>query len=372
MSPAQRILLAGGGPAAIETALALRELAGDRVDLALIAPEQDMIVRAYEVLAPFQEGRERRYPLARVAADLHAELIRDTLAGVEPSERSVSLQSGADRGYDALVIAVGARFLDTVGGAIPFRGARDAARLRSLLMESHAGAHRSVAFIVPGGHSWPLPLYELALQTSAWLTERGVTGMPLTIVTTEHKPLSEFGAAASSEVAAILDAHGVRFVTGHAVRQEPGRLLLAGGAELDADLSVALIRLGGPQIPGLPSDAEGFLAVDELGRVIGVQRIYAAGDATSFPIKQGGLATQQADVIAAGLASQAGVAAEVQPFRPVLRAVLYGGRETRYLEAELGAGREPTSRASAEPLWPESSKLVGRYLAPYLDRLAAS
>ncbi len=372
------VVIAGGGPAAVETALALRELAGANVRLELIAPEPELVLRAYEVMAPFCEGHEHRYPLSQIASDLDLDVIRARLTAVRPAERLVECDAGAPRAYDELVVAVGARHLDTVAGAIPYRGAQDASTLKALLAESQSGRHRRLAFIVPSGSTWPLPLYELALHTSAWLAERNVSGMPLTIVSPERAPLEGFGAAASQEVVALLDRHGVAFLSEHAVRLREGHLLLSGGGELEIDLAIALPRLRGPALPGLPGDEDGFIRVDARGRVEGVERCFAAGDASTFPIKQGGLATQLADVIAELVAAELGVRpGEPEPghspspdFRPVLRAVLFAGAERRYLEAELGEALEQTSRVSATPLWPGSSKLVGgRHLGSYLDRL---
>jgi sulfide:quinone oxidoreductase len=369
MAQAQRVLVAGGGPAAVEFVLALRELAPGRVAPELIAPTSELVVRAYEILAPFHEGREHRYRLDQIGADLGVTLTRDAVASVDPDAHTVSLRSGGERAYDALVVAVGAHAAGTVAGAIPFRGAEDASKLKELLLESHSGRHRSVAFVIPSGHTWPLPLYELALHTSAWLSDREITGVPLMLVTPEPAPLAVFGSRVSDEVSALLHAHGVDFLTAHAVRHDDGSLLLTGGRELDIDLAIAMMRLGGPHLHGLPCDGEGFLPTDDHGRVIGVDDVYAAGDATTFPVKQGGLATQQADAIAELIAATLG--AEFEPRRsvPVLQAVLYGGHEKRYLRAQLGVALESSSQASLEPLWPESSKLVGRYLAPYLDSL---
>jgi sulfide:quinone oxidoreductase len=369
MADQQRVVIAGAGPAAIESALALRELAGDRAKLELISPGPELVVRAYEVLSPFHEGREHRYPLARVAADLNLELVRDALAGVDPARRQIALRQGAKRDYDHLIVATGARHADTLAGAIPFRGTQDAARLKSLLVETHSGRHHSVAFVVPGGYTWPLPLYELALHTSAWLAERQVHSVPLTLVSPERAPLATFGARVSEEVASVLDAHRIKFVNAQAVRFQDERLLLAGNRELDIGIAVAMARLAGPRIDGLPSDEEGFLPVDEQGRVRGIEHVFAAGDVTSYPVKQGGLATQQADTIAEALAGELGAPVQSAGFRPLLCAVLYGGRDTRYLRAELGDALEESSTVSESPLWPESSKLVGRYLAPYLDAL---
>jgi sulfide:quinone oxidoreductase len=363
------VAVAGGGPAAIEAVLALRELAGDSVQIELIAPESELVVRAYEVSAPFHEGHEHRYPLERIAADFDLHLVRDRLVEVDACARTASLGSGAARRYDALVVAVGARHTDPLAGTIPFRGARDANKLKALLSESRSGRRRTIAFVIPGGHTWPIPVYELALNTSAWLRDRGVAGVPLAVISPEREPLAAFGSRASREVAALLNAHGVQFISGHAVRLDRGRLLLAGGRELDVDVAIGLTRLRGPAIHGLPSDDEGFVPVDELGRVEGVDHVFAAGDATTFPIKQGGLATQQADAIAASVAAALGAPVPEQQSRPVLRAVLFAGAERRYLYAELGENLNETSKASATPLWPDHSKVVGLYLAPYLNRL---
>jgi sulfide:quinone oxidoreductase len=212
-------------------------------------------------------------------------------------------------------------------------------------------------------------LYEVALHTSDWLRSRGVTGTPLSLVSPERAPLALFGTPVSEEVAALLDANRIEFVTGHALRLHAGRLVLAGGGELGAQTAISLPRLSGPRIPGLPHNRDGYLSIDEFGRVVGVERVFAAGDATAYPVKQGGIATQHSDVIAAVLAAELGVPGAVSEFRPVLRAVLMGGREPRYLYAELGERLQQTSRASLEPLWPASSKLLGRYLSPYLESL---
>jgi sulfide:quinone oxidoreductase len=153
------------------------------------------------------------------------------------------------------------------------------------------------------------------------------------------------------------------------IRHEPGKLLLSGGQKLDVGLAIAMTRLSGPAISGLPRDADGYIPVDVNGGVVGVEDVYAAGDATTYPVKQGGLATQQADAIAALIATRLGADVESSPRGLLLRAVLFGGREKRYLRAQLGDQLEASSQASSSPLWPDSNKLIGRYLTPYLDSL---
>jgi sulfide:quinone oxidoreductase len=98
--------------------------------------------------------------------------------------------------------------------------------------------------------------------------------------------------------------------------------------------------------------------------------VYTAGDGADFPVKQGGLACQQADAIAAQLAAQAGAPVEPRPFRPVLRGKLLTGQGSRYLRHGL-AGGAGGGQASDLALWFPPTKVSGRYLSQWLPRFAA-
>src|SRR6185437_11061070 len=104
-----------------------------------------------------------------------------------------------------------------------------------------------------------------------------------------------------------------------------------------------------PRVQGLPSDARGFLPVDRHGRVSGVADVYAAGDATSLPIKQGGLACQQADAAAETIAARAGAAIEPQPYRALLQGVLLTERDTTLMRRDTGEATDED--ASPPALW---------------------
>jgi sulfide:quinone oxidoreductase len=101
--------------------------------------------------------------------------------------------------------------------------------------------------------------------------------------------------------------------------------------------------------------------------VPGLPGVFAAGDATSFPVKQGGLAAQQADAVAETIAASMGVEIDPQPFRPVLRGVLLTGGSPRYLRSEITGGMGEDSTISKRVLWWPPNKLAGRFLAPYLS-----
>lgn len=196
--------------------------------------------------------------------------------------------------------------------------------------------------------------------------------MELTIATPEARPLEVFGGPASAEVAAVLAAAGVAFRGGVAPRDViDGALELGGDERLPADLAIALPRLDGPAVAGLPCDARGFVDVDGHGRVLAVDDVFAIGDMTSLPVKQGGLAAQQAVVAASAIAFAAGADVEPEPYEPVLRALLLTGETPRWLRSERGESEIVEGDA---PWWPPH-KIATRYLAPYLGgegRIAAT
>jgi sulfide:quinone oxidoreductase len=361
-----RVVIAGGGVAALEAALALRRLAEERVSVDLVAPEPRFWYRPLAVVESFGAGRLHGLDLAELADECGALFVVDELASVDPDAHVARTTNGAELGYDALLVATGARPVATIPGAIPFRGPADVEAFSALLAELRAGSLQRVAFVVPGGVAWPLPLYELALQTAS-----AVAGVEITFVTHEDEPLGVFGSAASAAVAELLERRGIALRTGtYAVAFEHGTLVVAPDDAIDADAVVALPRLTGVPIDGLPRDTHGFVPTDSSGRVRGLDDVFAAGDAVAFPVKQGGIAAQQADAAAEAIAAAAGAPIEPEPFRPVLRGLLLTGGAPTYMRAELAGGTGDTSVAAGETLWWPPGKIVGRYLAPFLAERA--
>jgi sulfide:quinone oxidoreductase len=360
-----RVLIAGGGVAGIETLLALRVLAENQVALELLAPEPAFVYRPLAVAETFGLGEEHRFELSRIAADQGAGLHADGLASVEPARHVARTSSGAEIGYDALVVARGAQPRDAVSGAITFAGARDIDAVQAAVAEAEDGAIAQLVFAAPGGVSWPLPLYELALMTAARLRRAGSRAR-ISVVTAEDSPLDIFGTTASESVSQLLADAGIDVIAGeYPASFQDGELHLVPDRVLKADRVIALPWLEGPRIPGLPHDQHGFIPVDRYGAVTGVADVYAVGDVANFPIKQGGLAAQQADSVAEVIAARAGVDVRPQPFRPMLRGMLLTGGQPEYLRAEPTGGRGE-SVASDGALWWPPSKIAGRYLAPYL------
>jgi sulfide:quinone oxidoreductase len=180
--------------------------------------------------------------------------------------------------------------------------------------------------------------------------------------------LGLFGTQATVAVRHDLEEAGVQAETGVYVAEDaqtPGRLVLHPGERtLDAERVVALPRAVGPGLPGLPANARGFIPTDLHGRVPDVDAVWAAGDAIAFPVKQGGLASQQADAAAESIAAHAGAELEPRPYRPVLRGMMLTGRGKAWMRHQPVGGGEGTAVRRA--LWWPPTKIAGRYLSPYL------
>jgi sulfide:quinone oxidoreductase len=361
-----RVVIAGGGVAALETVLALRSLARDLVDVEVVAAEPRFWYRPLATAEPFAAGRAQCFELADIAESVGAGFTLGRLSSVDADARLARTAQGAELDFEALVVACGAQSRPVLANASIFRGPADSDGVRRLLAEAEEGDVGSIAFAVPAGTSWPLPLYELALQTATYLERRG-PHVRLMLVTPEQEPLSLFGATASETVRELLRERGVELYAGrYPVRYVRGTLELAPRAALVADRVVSLPRLEGPQILGLPQDANGFIATDLSGRVYGLTNVYAAGDITRFPIKQGGIAAEQADAVAEVIAAQAGASVTPHRFQPVLRAILLTGGRPLYLRHAPHGGGGDTSMVAEEPLWWPPAKIAGRYLAPFL------
>jgi sulfide:quinone oxidoreductase len=359
------VLIVGGGPAALEAALALHRLAGEQVRTILLAPESNLTYRPMSVLAPFAAGGAPVYPMEQMAADAGFTHLRGRLARVDAAAHTVTTVAGEQIGYDALLIASGARPVEPFPAATAFTGSlSDQERLHGIVQDVEEGYLHRIAFVVPSGASWPLPLYELALMLAERAFQMGAHA-ELHLVTPEHAPLDIFGPDASREVAALLDAAEIKLHTAATPEIiQRGRLeVRPGGPVLDVERIVSLPRLAGPAIEGLPANPGGFLVTDEHARVQGVPDVYAAGDVTAFAIKQGGIACQQADAAAAHIAARAGAEIEPAPFAPVLRGMLLTEMWSRYMR------REEASEVAARALWWPPTKIAGRELAGYLEGL---
>lgn len=361
------VLIAGGGVAALETALALRDLAADRVSMTVVAPNSEFVYRPMVVVEPFAYTPAQRYPLAPMVAEIGAELVTDEVGWVDPAEQVAHAASGAQMPYDALMLALGAVARPRYEHALTIDDRRLDETLEGLLQDIEGGYTHSLAFVSPGRMPWQLPVYELALMTAGRAYDMGVE-LETTIVTPEDSPLAIFGQAASSAVAGVLERAHIKAITSaYAEVPRAGEVVInPGDRHLRVDRIVALPELYGPPLRGIPLGEHGFIRVNQFGQVPEVGPVFAAGDALDFPIKHGGLASQQADVAAQSIAALAGAEVTPEPFMPVIHGKLLTGEAPLYLTARITGGQGFSSEITDAPTWEAGAKIAARYLAPFL------
>jgi sulfide:quinone oxidoreductase len=371
------VLIVGGGVAGLEAALALRELGGGRIVTTMIAPNPEFVYRPMSVREPFGYAEARRYPLDELARDIGVELLVDSFKWLDPERSVLHTEAGEQLSYDAVLLALGARLYARFDHALTIDDARLDELLHGLIQDIEGGYVQSLALVAPGRMGWPLPIYELALMTAARAQDMNIE-LAITIATPEDAPLAIFGRGASDGVRQLLEDNGIVTITSaHCEVPEPGHVAINPGARhLEADRIVAMPELHGPSVPGVPGGpVGGFIPVDVHCKVPGIDRVWAAGDATDFAIKHGGIAAQQADVAAQAIAALAGVAPAPAPFHPVIHGILLTGGRPRYLSAHVTGGHGSSSEITEAPTWSPATKIAAKYLAPYLekhDRLARS
>lgn len=371
----EHVVICGGGVAALEAAGALREYAGDRVTLTLVAPDKEFVYRPLAPASAFGYPDPPRVPLHQIADRVGATLIADRVAWIDRAEGVVHTAAGAGADYDALIVCVGAGARVVYEHALSIDG-RATSELDALIAEIRTGEVERVAFVAHDRPSWTLPLYEAALMSATLAAEAG-HAPKLTIVTPEPRPLAVFGEQASREMERLLTKLGLDLIT-DARAEVPDRHQVVirpasggGGVEHDprrrVDRVVALPELVGPHLRGLPCADNGFIPTDHYGRVRGQERVFAAGDATDFAVKHGGLAAQQADVVARGVAALAGAPVTRRPFHPKLEGLLLTGGVPRSFSAWLIGGHAFGSEMLAS--WPRAAqpKIAAAHLNELLD-----
>lgn len=352
-----RVVIAGGGIAGLEAALGLRALAPEGTEITVVAPATELL---HQTLgdAHLRLGGVDRHALDRVCAQVPAEFVQGVVASVDPDARTATLGDGTTLAYDALLVAIGARRVMSLDHAVLFGSSLDAPAVNEQLALIEAGRAHRLAIVVPPAAAWTLPAYDVALRAVE-------AGGEAVVITPEDRPAVVFGAAAEA-VRSTLDEAGVAIHHGRAVDIEPGVVVLDDDERVAADGIVALPWIRGPRTPGLPHDTEGFLPIDPWAKVDGVDHVYGAGDGTSFPVRQGGIAAQQAAVAAVSIARVLGADLEPQPLSAVVRGVLPTADGTLWLEHDLKSG---TSRASHDPLWDPPHRIAGIRLPALLDAL---
>ncbi len=361
------VVIAGGGIAGLEAVLALRHLTGSHLRITLVSSEPEFTYLPQLVEEPFTMQPALRRDLRAAMSELDVEFVLGRVAGVDGSGHRLLVDGREPIGYDQLIVCMGGKRTSAYEGVPTLHGAQMGIdSIDSLLRESAASESPRLVLIVPPGVTWSLPIYEFAFMARRRAEELGVR-VAIDVYTPEPAPLAVFGVEGSTEVASRLLGRGIRVHNRSRVEAQGNELVIhPGGRHIHAGRALALPNIAGPGVPGLPSDARGFIPTDEFGRVRDEEDVYAAGDGVTFPLKQGGLSCAEADAAVEHIAMRHGLLQDAHPFRPVLRAKLLTGADSLFLRHDV-AGGAGEGAASSDPLWHPAIKVGGRYLAAWLN-----
>ena len=365
MTAETRVVVAGGGVAALEAVLALGELAPGAIELTLVAPDESFYYRPASTARPFSLHPRRALALTDVAEAAGARLVGDSVALVDDAEDRLVTHDGDVVEFDALLLAVGADWRPGLAAGLAWsRDERATSDWAQLLTDLAQGVVSTLGFVVPRRAGWPVDAYELALIASAAAVQSGREAV-ITVITAEAGPLDAFGPAVGQTVAAALARAGIELLTSVEVdgtRQSEGVAAdLSTGRRMVFDRLVSVPVAAGRAIGGVAHDAYGQAIVEPDGRVRGSERVWAAGDATSLVVKHALLAVGQAGAAAEAIAASIGVGGTPTRYRPRLRGIIVD--PSHWLDQPVWVHPdEPLTHC----LWWPPGRVTGPRLAPFI------
>jgi sulfide:quinone oxidoreductase len=332
-----RILVLGTGFGALTAARELRRRSAT-ASITLVSPRAEFVFLPSLIWVPpgIRRGSDLVVPLQRFLARHRLEHIAATVTGLAGGGRLVLTDQGS-MANDGLVIATGGRFLRKMPGiehALTLcDGVPAAEAIRARLLSMDGGA---IAFGFGGNPHEPSamrggPMFELLFGVDTWLRQQGKR---------EHFQLDFFNAAAepgkrlgARAVSGLLNEMGRRRIKTHlgqAIKGFSATGVSTETGDIPADLILFMPGLTGPawaERSGIPLSPGGFFAADAFCAVAGLEHVFVAGDAGSYPgpdwlPKQAHMADLQARAAAENLLlSLAGKAPVARP-RPELLCIV--------------------------------------------------
>jgi len=313
------LVLLGGGHSHVTVLrrFGMRPLPGVRLTLIsreIHAPYSGMLPGLVAGHYGFDDAHIDLAPLARFA---RARLVHAEVVGLDLAARRVLCRGRPPLVWDVLSIDTGAApsvagVPGAAGVVVPVkpidrflaRWEEVRARCRARAGETHVGVVGAGA----GGVELLLAVRH-RLRRDLAAAGRRADHLRFHLVSATPEILPELPAAVRARFARILGARGIDVRTGRAVaRVAPGRVWLAGGAELALDEILWVTTAGAPSWPreaGLAVDERGFVAVHPTLQSVSHAHVFAAGDVAAVEAhprpKAGVFAVRQGPPLAANL-----------------------------------------------------------------------
>ena len=334
-----KVLILGGGFSGVVAAERLAQQLGDEHQITLVSRSRQFVFYPALVRLAFGrcENNDVSFDLRQTMLNRRVNFIEAEVAHIDPFERKVIIAHGQVEGklpYDYLIIALGRRLatekitgfyehahhLLNVDKTIQFGKALETFNEGRALLGQCLGARL------------PVPVYESAFALARHLEKKGERDRVRIIVVSPQTLESELGdERAAGALRQAHNTHQIELLTNFRITS-----LTEDSARTDTgdviafDLLMLLPPFRGSSAAHYlgATDDEGYIYVEPTLRVIGHERIYAAGDCVNFAgPKMGHMAVRQGEVAAANLA------AEIEGHEPVTHYV----HEMRFVIDEIGS-----------------------------------
>jgi len=339
----KRLVLVSGGHAHLSVLRVLARMKPKDVDLTLITPSA---YQHYSGMLPgwvsgHYEQTECRVDLRPLAQAAGADLILESIVGMDAARRCVGLPDGRHVEYDFLSLDVGSEadtsWLQTLGDKLLPIKPLDDFYLRWPKVLSEAKTKEKFKLVVVGSGAAGV---ELALAAKHAFTQSSINGQ-VDLVASESGLLAGHSAKVKDRVLSYVERTGIHLHFHRGVGTD-GAVLLSDGKRLEADCVVAATGARAPvwlRVSGLALDDYGFIAVNRYHRSVSHANVFAAGDVCSrtdaFIQRSGVHAVHAGPVLATNLmASLSGLAA--RPYNPRSRSLYLLACGPRYAIASWG------------------------------------
>jgi sulfide:quinone oxidoreductase len=311
-----RITIIGAGFAALSAARWLRS--GDsRAEITLIAPTAEFIYLPSLIWIPpgLREPEQLRLPLAGFLEHYRILFHQGSATGLRENGRMVTTDRG-ELANDGLLIACGGRFMKRLPGIehtiTPCEGIPAAMAIRDRLRQLEGG---SIAIGFSGNPKEPSamrggPMFEFLFGIDSMLRLEGRRDrFRLVFFTPAPSPGNRLGPKAVTGLLREMKRRGIETHLGYKIKGFTATSVQTEGGEIASDLTLFMPGLTGNQwfdATDLPRSEGGLIRADRYCRVEGMERVYVAGDAGSFPgpewmPKQAHMADLQAHTAAVNL-----------------------------------------------------------------------
>lgn len=288
-----RITVAGAGFAAITGVRELRK-ALPKADITLVAPKPEFVYLPSLIWVPYgiRSGEDLRFDIRPLLKDLGVEYQQAAVTGVSADGRTLETDAGTLEN-DALLIATGGRYIKKLPGIentiTICEGIAAAERMGDGLRDLEGG---TVALGFGGNPKEPSamrggPMFELLFGLDTWLRKQGKRDrFRLVFFTPAPRPGVRLGEKAVGKLLGEMKKRDIETHLGHKIQSFENKVVKTEGGEIPSDMILFMPGMTGPawmQGSPLPASPGGLIQADEMTAVQGMERVYVAGDAGSFP-----------------------------------------------------------------------------------------